>query len=343
MRFSGLLFLALLPSCGSGHSTVTAPQTPASSEPTGRRAGVLPEPTDEDLGRGPLVRLLDEGSAPRRRVKIVPAAAQTVTLDSEAKTLGQTTLPYSQKVPIGGTDRGRIVVQPEKDHVVRCTVDTGGEPMKECSFQRSERGGITKISMLTLEATGDDDLGGDGFVRHGAHPIVFRAAVRFVSAPFPTDEIGVGARWEVWERVRVDHVWTRRHARYTVAMLSESGAVLDLVLDETAGEQTIDSFEEMREQAVAELVKMKAQIPPGLLDGNLTLSPQVQEAMAQMRAAQPKLRSAKQHVEGKLEISFDKPLARNATLTSEATYSVEYAKFGEEGTVTRKISLRETQ
>jgi hypothetical protein len=63
--------------------------------------------------------------------------------------------------------------------------------------------------------------------------------------------------------------------------------------------------------------------------------------MAQMRASQPKLRSAKQHVEGTLEIAFDKALACNATLTSDATYSVEYATFGEEGTVTRKVCLHE--
>lgn len=64
--------------------------------------------------------------------------------------------------------------------------------------------------------------------------------------------------------------------------------------------------------------------------------------MADMRAHPPKLRAAKEHVEGRIDVGFDRTLPWSATLTVEGSYDVEHAGFGESGKVRRSITVRES-
>lgn len=314
---------------------IAPPRSMASSSPAR-------EPTDAELTANGLVIRVDETGAMPRKALVMRVAPHADTFRVEAES---TLVTHSR---VGGkpfalhdkpvTVRAHLDIRTQPTAArVDCSLRRAGveDAFSSCHFVRREDGALTKAELLTGDqTTGDDDDAGDGLTQHGAWPVIARMALRLVSAALPHEAIGVGARWQTWERVRIDHAWTRRHARYELLGWTAHGMRLRAIVDETAAPQTYTTLDEVSEEAE----RLLQAAPQAIGPMQVTLSPETLEAA---RQAFPviTLHRAQLHAEGELDVALDRALPESATFKTRAICDVESRHLRESGDITRTIRI----
>ena len=225
-RVSPLLLAACVTRSASPPSSATtlatSPETATAAQPSAETA----PPADEDVARaGTLVRLVHPGVAPRLAYAHAPVPGPEAALRVDVlRTSRETTTDAAGKLPalpfdleVSKTFALRIQPGAEPSHP-SCAVAAGMTDDDlwftqglQCSLGIDRTGAIDAVEMYTRDQqTGDDDDAGDGVLQTGPwfHDVRFTAA--FLSLPWPTEAVGVGAKWRAHQLLRVDRAVVRR-------------------------------------------------------------------------------------------------------------------------------------
>jgi hypothetical protein len=341
-----LSFVLLSSGCAASGSPATVRAPVVASEgagPPARTQTTPTEPSDDELAqRGLIVLVEDHGAEPKKKVVVrSPEGARRFRIAGHTEHVANATYGgrpggFNGK-PLTSEVRAELRTKPGANGRVDCVLvgeEDGEDPYSSGHFDRNERGAISRIEVLTGDQmTGDADDEGDGLVQHDRWPVVVRLALRLTSAPFPDDEIGVGARWHAFERVRVDHVWTRRHARYELLGWTDRGVRLSVTADETAAPQKYTGLEHEAEQSQSMMAELEKQLGGKI---HVTLSPEAQQAVASAFPLKT-LHGAKQHATGEVELDLGASLPVHAKLVATASYDVEAPTYRQQGDVRRTI------
>jgi hypothetical protein len=211
-----------------------------------------------DPGGAPVMKLLDRGSAPRRKLRYTWRTGQTEALTMDLRTSatredGDAMQPEIQLPPV------HVVlaiqpqsVSPEGDlsyawRVTSTTVAAAAEtPSSLAEGMRSEVAAIEHLSgTAAVTSTGlakgvTFDLASfsDASTK-GQMVEQIRQTLRDIAAPFPEDEIGKGARWEKLSQLASRDERITQSETFTLVELSGDAGSLDDQLAQTAPPQPL--------------------------------------------------------------------------------------------------------
>lgn len=273
-RFAKGLLLVLLAACSRSTETpaqdTAAPSPPLEAPPVSQVDGAPPSPARPAAARPEPTRatvtLVDAGKPPRRRLRYafhVPPKAQNETLRLEIRTalsqaVGDAGTPDITLPPVSIV----IAIEPRSVsaegelltyawHVVRASSSAGSSPAQIAEGMRAEVAAVERLSGtgvvdsqgvsrgVVTDAPDADASGTRAGDSSGQMVEQVRQTLRDMAAPFPSQEIGVGARWtKVSELVSKDAVLTQSDA-FTLTSFQGTTGTLEDVLTQAAPSQVL--------------------------------------------------------------------------------------------------------
>lgn len=208
-------------------------------------------------GAGDPVTLLDAGSGPRRALRIRPVAGSTSRTSVEARI----TLDMSidgERFAMPSTPGVRMVLAQRVDRVdtdgrVHLTltytdvapIDEGTDPgviaAVEAALEDLEglHGTVVLDARGQVEEAAIDTSGvSDGMARNLLDSLI--SQISNLSAPFPREPVGIGARWTVTTRAVLVGITTDSTATYTLTGRDGDAYQLGIVAKAVAAPQSID-------------------------------------------------------------------------------------------------------
>jgi hypothetical protein len=206
---------------------------------------------------GATLKLLEAGQPPRRKLRYAWRLDQKEQLSMELRTAvstesagavqGEVSLP-SVHVTI---DIDPQSITPEGDlrcqwRVTSATVDSAGDaPTKVADGIRAEVADIAHLSGgsvvdcrgLAKEVTGDAGMPASGGGGQMAEQV--RQTLRDVAAPFPDDEVGIGARWRKLSQLDEKDALVTQAETFRLVDLRGNQGTLDDALAQTAPPQAL--------------------------------------------------------------------------------------------------------
>jgi hypothetical protein len=233
-----LLCLSLVAACGGGPTTPTTPATPTdatSASSSAAKSEAPPKPTAEAPKEEPkakepeppkalepvppTVKVLDAGAAPKRALRYKFKAGVTEYVDMDMKmsmslAMGGKQAPKTDLPTVRTTMKieGKEVT-PEGD--LRCTFsaekvdvlkDVQIDPKMRQNLEHELSGlvgmhGKARISTRGVASETEFELPPQANARLKSQMDSMRDAIRQMYVPFPEEEVGKGAKWEVTSRV----------------------------------------------------------------------------------------------------------------------------------------------
>lgn len=246
-----LAALTLLGICGAAAQPGTGT---ASGGTPGEKAPAADQP---GVSEAAVVRLLEPGAEPRRQLRYKPAVGDhylmSMTMNIEQKMeMGGNPLPST---PMPGTvmtyDIKILEVRPDGDikyalNLTKADIDSKNEdPMSQAM-----RGGLkTMVGMAgTVVVTSRGDTKDVDFkLPEGAEPMAaafleqMKGSARQMSMPLPEEAVGLGAKWEVENKVKTSGATITQTAALTLKEVSEDAFVLGVAMTQKARDQMIES------------------------------------------------------------------------------------------------------
>ena len=248
----------------SAGATAHAETAAASSSPSSPATESRPEPARAT------VTLVDAGRPPRKRLRYSFLAAQKPRKPQNERLHLELRTALSQAVGEAGTPDVTlppvsivIAVEPQSVSsegdlltyawtVVRATSSAGSSPAQIAEGMRAEVAAVEHLSGTgVIDSQGisrgvaidppDADASNTRVAAEGTGQMVeqVRQTLRDMAAPFPTEEVGAGARWtKLSELVSKEAVLTQSDA-FTLTSLQGSTGTLDDVLAQTAPAQVL--------------------------------------------------------------------------------------------------------
>ena len=256
-----LLFSVLLVACGGG-AEPTAPKPAASAEapppsaapaPTPppaasevAKSDAEPAPAAPSAGTAPTVKVTDAGAAPRKalRYRFKAGVTEFAEMDmkmSLAMTMGEKVAPKTELPTVRTTMR--IVakeITPEGD--LRCSFNADKvEVLKDVKVDPKMREGLEKelaglvgmhgkarISTRGVTSETEFELSPNASQALNAQMDTLRDALRQMYVPFPEEEVGKGAKWDVTSRLPVSGALVDMKLTYVLTKLEADGVQTDV-------------------------------------------------------------------------------------------------------------------
>ncbi len=218
------------------------------------------------------LRLVEAGAAPKRTFdRALPGPGErlvmTTARDDEAPerlVVVTTARPVASAGAPAEADRLGCLVEREPPRDAGATTV---RPTSTCSFRRSSDGAVHSLSIpssdLAFEGEGDpvEAMMASPDAQWSAES---RTAFRLASVPIPANApIGPGAAWRVDEEVVLDGLRVSRHSSYTLVAWTETGARVDVDVEEITPEQDVDQGV-AASRALAQKITERTGAPVGL-------------------------------------------------------------------------------
>jgi hypothetical protein len=252
------------PTAPTGTPASTADATaPASTQPADAAASTNPKPKDEpaqaDVGPAkppeivqPTVKVTAPGAAPRRALRYKFKAGTTEYLEMDMKmsmgmSMGGKSAPKTDLPTIRTLMRiDAKEVTPEGD--LRCDLstekvdvldDVAVDPKLRAAVEKEMKGivglhGKARISARGVASETEFDLGPGASETLKSQLDTIRDSVRQMSVPFPEEEVGKGAKWDVTSRVPLGGALVDSKTSYTLTKLEADRADAEIAITMSA-------------------------------------------------------------------------------------------------------------
>jgi hypothetical protein len=207
-------------------------------------------PKEEDVKEspGPTVKVTETGAAPRKalRYKFKAGVTEYAEMDmkmSLAMTMAEKAAPKTELPTVRTTMRiDAVELTPEGD--LRCTFKTEKvDLLKDVKMEAKLREGLEKELAGLVGMQGKARISTRGVATEtrfelppnaspglNAQMDVLRDAVRQMYVPFPEEEVGKGAKWDVTSRLPVNGALVDTKLAYALTRLEADGAQADVEL-----------------------------------------------------------------------------------------------------------------
>lgn len=220
-----------------------------------RKESPVEEPAEPPSPAGaPVVRVLDPGAGPRRRLRYEVLAARTemmtmtMSMTMEMAVNGAT-LP--RKVSVKMRTQAHIDLAPAAPGEVAATyrllstqlLASPGQAQDQTEALRSQLAAMVGISGTVRFTTRGYVLAATLDVPPGVAPALtqtlssIRDSMKELATPLPAEAVGVGATWDIERTVEMNGISLRRVDRYRLQALSESTARIEVTSESTAPRQ----------------------------------------------------------------------------------------------------------
>lgn len=245
-----------LAGCGEDDEPVAAPTTTTTSTTTTSTTTTTePEPVDEDPP-GVTVELIEPGEEPRRELRLQPEEGTTtrarleVTMAMEQEVDGN---PVQAQPPLSMAADTNFTVASVTDEAIEVEFAyesfelTNAEdyPPEVAAQMQGTFEAMTDVTGTSrfnhrgvgLDAAFDAPEGMDPAARQSLDQI--DEQIQQLTAPFPREEVGVGAQWRVTQESAVQGITTTQVSTYTLESLDGDAYVLAVDIAQDAEPQEI--------------------------------------------------------------------------------------------------------
>jgi len=201
----------------------------------------------------PVVRLLDQGAAPQRELRLAPEAGLKQQVEMVMR-MNTTVTMNGMQMPAPAMPAIKTVMIIEVTEVAENgditstfeTTEAGGAdgplpPMYQGMFDGLVgMSGTTVMTNRGLTRKADMQLPADAdpMIRQQVESI--EENMTQMSAPFPAEAVGVGAKWEVKQRITSGGITIDQTAVYELVKSNEDVIELAVQISQTAGEQPLN-------------------------------------------------------------------------------------------------------
>lgn len=260
-----LVFCVLLVACGGRSAPATprpadqaaASETPPSDTPSaspppqtpqdeGAKIAIATAPSAPSVGSPPTVKVTETGAAPKKKLRYRFKAGVTEVLEMDMKmslamSMGEKTAPKTDLPTIRTTMRiDAKELTPEGD--LRCTFNADKvEVLKDVKVDAKTREGLEKELAGLVGMHGKSRISTRGVASesefqlppHASQSLntqmeTLRDAIRQLYVPFPEEELGKGATWEVTSRIPINGALVDTKMGYVLTKLEAGGAQADV-------------------------------------------------------------------------------------------------------------------
>lgn len=202
----------------------------------------------------PEITVLDAGTAPRQalRFKLVTGASEsgmvrqkiTMNIEMEGMALPAQSLPATvstMQYTIGEVaPNGTAAITAE---FVKMDIDADGADPMLVSAMRPQLAGMSGMKMsYSISPAGQvSNMQFDGGTPATMQVLQSLGSMDQTSVTFPTEAVGVGARWKAVRPVTQNGMTIQQDVEYVVKSLSADGVVLEMMLVQSARDQVMDA------------------------------------------------------------------------------------------------------
>jgi hypothetical protein len=217
------------------------------------------ETTDPQPGERPEVEveLLEEGAEPRQELRLDLQEGDTslATLEfriEQSQELDGEPMPAAPAPPLRADVRLTVEEAGDEEYTVSYGYESFGlanpdeyppEQVEQLDAALEGFDRITGTSVITdrgATVDGSIDVPDDVDPEIADQLDQLSQGIEQLSAPFPDEEVGVGARWRVTQEITVQELTTRQESIYTLVSLDGDSYVLDVEMTQTADPQPMD-------------------------------------------------------------------------------------------------------